>query len=43
MLAGEYVSIECEEAKRERSRYGRTPGKGEKLHVWKKTKDVSFR
>ncbi|KID63614.1 uncharacterized protein G6M90_00g064610 [Metarhizium brunneum] len=43
MLTGEYVSIKWEEAKRERSRYGRTPGKREKLHVWKKTKKVSFR
>ncbi|EFY86612.1 hypothetical protein J3459_016633 [Metarhizium acridum] len=43
MLTGKHVSIKWEEAKRQRSRYGRTPGKGEKLHVWKKTKKISFR
>lgn len=40
MLTGEYVSVKWEEDKRERSRYGRTPGKGEKLHVWKTEKKI---
>lgn len=42
MLTGEYVSVKWEEDKRERSRYGRTPGKGEKFHAWKTSRKVRF-
>jgi hypothetical protein len=43
MVTGEYVSIKWEEDKPERSRYGRTPRKGEKLQVWKTAKKIRFR
>jgi hypothetical protein len=42
MLTGAYVGIKWEEVERQRSRYGGTPGKGEKLRVWKTAKKIKL-